>query len=211
MSRVKLRVGVDIDGVLADFNDSFIKRIIDVTGKDLFPPRPFAIPTWDYPEVFGYSTEEIARVWVDIKTDPMFWSLLPPYPETRRVLDRLAMLQQEHDADLYFITARPGKTAKRQTEQWLVRYSWMQMLRPTVLISSLKGRCASALDLDVYIDDRCENARDVASTSLARSFLLDRPWNQSHVHPCVIRVNSVLDFMAQIEALAHGITAPKAA
>ena len=36
-------IGLDVDGVLADFNTPFIARIIQVTGRDLFPPRPFVL------------------------------------------------------------------------------------------------------------------------------------------------------------------------
>ncbi len=50
-----LKIGVDVDWVLANFNDSFIERVIKVTGEDKFPPRPFDITTWDYPQVYGYS------------------------------------------------------------------------------------------------------------------------------------------------------------
>ena len=53
-----MRIGFDVDGVLADFNKRFIERVIAITGRDLFPPRPFDIPTWNYPEHYGYTAEE---------------------------------------------------------------------------------------------------------------------------------------------------------
>lgn len=179
-----MRIGVDIDGVLADFNTPFIERVIQVTGKDLFPPRPFDIPTWNYPEHYGYTTVETSLVWDSITSDPWFWGGLPAYDTTAldlEVLDR----QVCKGHDLYFITSRPGLAAKYQTERWLRnQYNQLQS-RPsmfTVLISSAKGLCAAALKLDYYIDDRSENITDVEHcTDATAVFLMDRPWNHTHI------------------------------
>lgn len=170
-----MRIGVDVDGVLADFNSSFINLVIAETGVDLFPKRPFDIPTWNYPEYYGYTAQQTSDVWEKIKRDPYFWSLLPGYPLTRASLEYLNWRQSECRDDVYFITARPGQTAKQQTEFWLRESG---AVNPTVLISDKKGACAVALELNCYIDDRLENANDVAREGV-RTFLMDRPWNKT--------------------------------
>ncbi len=172
-----MRIGIDVDGVLADFNTAFILRVIKETGKDLFPRRPFDIPTWNYPESYGYTNDEVHAVWTAIKGDPQFWLNLPPYADTLQSLSVLS--QKSHSGnDLYFVTSRPGINAKSQTEKWLRENGFKD--RPTVLISSHKGQCAEALDLDYYIDDRDLNVQDVSDTrgALTNIFLLDRPWNR---------------------------------
>src|SRR5712664_3301214 len=168
-------IGIDIDGVLADFNSSMIERTIKVTGRDLFPPRPFDIPCWDYPEKYGYTNTEMSAIWGSIKIDPEFWQNLSPYPTAYAAGEYLRKLQ-DAGHDLYFITSRPGVDAKAQTEEWLAFH--LGMYFATVLISSEKALCARALDLDAYIDDKWENAFEVATTSRARTYLLDRPWNR---------------------------------
>lgn len=192
-------IGLDIDGCLADFNTSFINRVIQVTGKDLFPPRPFDIPTWDYPQHYGYREGEVSAVWENIKVDVNFWFGLSGYPDAD---DALEMISHRTADDIYFITSRPGKEAKEQTEMWLMDYG---VDNPTVLISSQKGLCAAALRLDAYIDDRWENVVDVSQWGKLRTktFLLDRPWNHVNTHDgndmCanygITRVTSVLDFL----------------
>ncbi len=194
-----MRIGVDIDGVLADFNTSFIERMIEVTGKDLFPERPFDIPTWNYPEHFGYDHAETSRVWETIKTDGCFWKNLSGYNNwlgaTFGAMGYLADRIRIHGDDVYFITARVGPTAKEQSEIWLDRYDpSLRAFRKTVLISSHKGLVAMALDFDVYIDDRWENAVDVREKmSNTQVFLMDRPWNRPQgEYEGIQRVTSVV-------------------
>lgn len=170
-------LGIDVDGVLADFNSTFIDRIIAVTGKDLFPPRPFDIPVWDYPEHYKYTKAETSAVWESIKSDDHFWETLPAYPDTEQTLTRLSGLD-DNGYDIYFITSRPGKDAKHQTEAWLRHHGFLA--RPTVLLSGAKGLCAEALTLDKYIDDRWENCVDAQRFTGCETFLLTRPWNIQH-------------------------------
>jgi 5'(3')-deoxyribonucleotidase len=190
-----LRVGVDLDGVLGDFNTAFIQRVIDVTGKDLFPPRPFDITTWDYPQHYGYTDAECKQVWADIAQDPSFWREEPKYPWTDDTMKRLGDLWQDGEADLYFVTSRPGDTAKNQTEMWLDAFD---VIPPTVLISSEKGLCCKALKLDVYIDDKTENCEDVVRQSPdTLCFMLAQPWN--HAVPGCARIEKIEQFFAAIE------------
>jgi len=188
------RVGVDVDGVLADFNSAFIQRVIDVTGRDLFPARPFDIPCWNYPQHYGYTEVEVSTVWTNIKTDSTFWLSLLDYPQTRSLLESLRNIQTA-GTEIYFITARPGVRVKEQTEGWLL---YMGFEFPTVLISSAKGLCARALDLTHYIDDRWENVVDVRQYSPTTSVsLLTQPWNVENSASAqgVRRIASVLEFV----------------
>lgn len=191
------RVGIDCDGVLCDFNETFINRVIQVTGEDRFPKRPFDITTWNYPESYGYSSAQVSAVWESIKADAGFWRSLKPYPDAAAALGFLWNLQRHQDHELYFITSRLGRAVKHQSEQWLQQ--WFP--NPTVLISSQKGACARALLLDVYIDDKWENCVDAAwnlnHPSTTRTYLMDRPWNQRPDRDLeqygIIRVKSVFD------------------
>ncbi len=193
-----MRIGIDVDGVLADFNRSFIERVIEVTGKDLFPPRPFDIPTWDYPQHYGYTNTECSLVWENIKTDDSFWYQLFPYDGAPEFLSKL----HGGHHDIYFITSRPGLNTKSQTENWLEFHHYGMDTEvysyPTVLISSDKGGCAKALKLDLYIDDRTENCLDVNHASPGtRTIMLARPWNVAQ--PGILRVETLDQFVAFID------------
>lgn len=193
-----MRVGIDVDGCLADFNEAFIRRIVKMTGRDLFGPG-YEPTTWNYPESVGYTTGEVDAIWQAIRTDRVFWYTLNAYPETSQAMVYLSERILGGD-DVYFITARPGRDAKKQTEMWLQKefsYILFQPVTPTVLISSHKGLCAQALGLDVYIDDRWENCLEAAAMHWkgeqpkCRTFLLDRPWNREFSDPNITRVSAI--------------------
>lgn len=194
---MSVRIGVDIDGCLANFNDSYIDRIIETTGRNLFPARPFDIPCWYYPEHYGYSKEETRRTWSTITSDAKFWQYLPAYDWTMECLNKLNSLSV-NGSDVYFITSRPGIKAKQQTEYWLRSHGYYGI--PTVLICSEKGQAASALDLSCYIDDRDVNVIDVTSKRGKKTsvFLLNRSWNRDFQHAASLgihRINSPLDML----------------
>jgi len=190
------RLGVDVDGILANFNDAYVARIRQVTGRNLFADPPL-MDVWNYPQAAGYTGRELRLVWDDIKADGRFWSSIKPYDDISTSMSGLRW-QHARGGDIYFITARPGDSAKRQTEQWLLaRQEFLCPIPPTVLMSSDKAACCKALELDAYVDDRWENARDVGQTP-TRSYLLTRPWNvayAAHAHN-VTRVNSLSEFFA---------------
>jgi 5'(3')-deoxyribonucleotidase len=200
-----MRVGFDVDGVLADFNGAFISRIERLTGRKLFAAEDeWNPPCWDYPEMRGYTREELRAVWKSIHTDPAFWQQLSPLHGAHTLATYLPRLA-EHD--LYFITHRSGVAAKAQTERWLYRHLQYHTCRaaiwPTVLLTGDKGATVRALELDVYIDDKLDNAVDCCVRSpTTRTYLLNREYSQGHT--TARRVASVMDLI-DIERNALGL------
>lgn len=191
-----MRIGLDIDGCLADFDHDYVRLFPTLTGRDLFPPWPFAPPCWYYPEYYGYTKEEVSTVWSWIKGCPTFWLNLSDYQVAYRSVRRASNCASDGH-DVYFISSRPGIKAKDQTEMWLRRQG---MLNPTVLTSSEKGLCAKALNLDYYIDDRPENVLDVLVTSpRTHTYLLNKSHNRAdeRIH-MTSRVESMAEFFAEI-------------
>lgn len=195
-------LGFDVDGVLADFNTSFIQKVIAVTGKDLFPPRPFDIPTWNYPEHFGYTKADTTATWNDIRSDSGFWSGLNAYPDVVPIIRWLSKLTDYDQADVYFITNRMGIAAKAQTELWLGARG---VDSPTVILSADKGGIAKALNLDFYVDDKNENCADVAVNSPhTKTFMLAQPWNQEVRG--VPRITALSALVSEIQKAMGSIT-----
>jgi len=195
-----MKIGIDVDGVLACFTDSFCELMVSVTNRNLWgPARPVHIPSWDFPEYYGYTVDEVKAAFQWIAAQDFWWTTLPGYPDTYEAMLYLRKRSTQND-HLYFITDRAGATAKTQTEKWIQQWG---IINPTVLISKEKGLCARALALDAYIDDRWENVVDVVSQSptthvvlMAQSWNLE-PWRLAQESPIVRsipRVESVVGF-----------------
>jgi hypothetical protein len=77
--------------------------------------------------------------------------------------------------ELMFVTSRPetrGDTAQAQSYRWLAAQGYET---PSVfVVHGSRGKIASALALDVLVDDRPENCLDVAIDSSARAILVWR-------------------------------------
>mgnify|MGYP001560785766 CR=1 FL=1 len=191
-----MRIGFDIDGVLANFNTPFIALMKESSGRDLFPPN-YRPHTWNYPEALGYTSAEVSTAWELIKSGCTFWELLPPLPGLRQFCDWFYTGSVESNpCEFYFVTSRMGQKVKLQTENWLDHHAAKGL---TVLISSEKGAIAKALKLDFYVDDRAENIADVVEQSPStRAFLLDSPWNQ-HMNAGT-RIYALSEFLDVINA-----------
>lgn len=198
-----MRIGFDVDGVLARFIPDFQRLTIKHAGVDLFHEEDvWNPPCWDWPQYRGYSKElmdfRTGPVWGEIKSSPNFWLDLEPMRENTSVLaECLTDLEGRHD--IYYITNRAGIRVKMQTEDWLMEH--LEADTPTVLISAAKGLCAKALSLDAYIDDNLDNVNGVveATAGACKTFLLDRKYNNNGTTDGrVIRVGSVgqmLDYL----------------
>lgn len=188
-------IGVDVDGVLASFNEAYMDLLVKQTGRDLFLPKPYLIETWAYPETIGYTKKEVSNAWEAIKESDNFWFGLSPLEGAEEFIVDLYGLHQ----DIYFITSRVGKDVKFQTECWLMVHGFATF--PTVLICSKKGDACRILEVDYYIDDRIENCEDVRDRSLyTDGYMYAQPWNLEVKD--VPRIEDLGDFM---EAIKGGV------
>lgn len=197
-----MRIGFDVDGVLANFFTPYESLMIEVSGVNLFPKRyPYALPpTWNWPEFYGYLPADVAKAWAIIKSNTTFWrdmELLPDAAQTlKRVQDMVGL------NDVYYITDRPGLTAQAQTAQWFKTKTPIQL--PSVIISNpsvgaTKGAICAALGLEAYIDDKPANIDDVLLKSpTTQVFMVKYPYNASRqeefVGKDVVLVDSPIAF-----------------
>jgi uncharacterized HAD superfamily protein len=184
-----MRIGFDIDGVLADFVTAYQDAFVRLTGRNTFLPGDnLDPPEWNWPTLRGYTKEETSAVWEHIKSSSDFWLNLQEDPGCSTLRTLLYTLEREHE--VYYITSRMGQRVKRQTEIWLIehlRYPAITNVYPTVLIVGhrVKGIVARALQLDVYIDDNMDNVNDCAHDAPhTRTYLLNRAYNQRTPKAC---------------------------
>jgi 5'(3')-deoxyribonucleotidase len=169
-----LKIGVDIDGVLADFLAKARTLLKEMCGK----PADDLIQTgWGF-DSLGITKEEERQFWDKLDTIPNWWYDLPKMPGTdtiKRLCDKYRVI---------FITNRKdgtGMPVDVQSAAWL---QWTFGINyPTVLLSDDKGPLARALKLDWFIDDRPKNVEEVrVSSPLTRTVLYRTSYNTEYAH-----------------------------
>lgn len=175
-------LGLDIDGVLADFVGAYSKLLVERHGK----PLPEAPTQWEFPLAFGYTQEEVDQAWAWIAAHPEWWLGLRPLEESQLVLPPTA--------DYYFVTARPASPGTLEaTEAWLCQCG---VSRPRVIMANRKGLVAAHLELDAFIDDHPGNLQEIAACSPKTALTLcRRPWNQ-HTRGKWAEVDRISEWLA---------------
>jgi hypothetical protein len=192
---VNLRIGFDMDGVLADFARAYHDVEVRLFGSaaptragdpETEPAdRPGAAMNEaespeqpagnDSPREAEVVARQLRRrhdaVWQAIRETADFWTTLPPTePEALR---RIHEMMLRHAWEVVFITQRPatvGDTVQRQSQRWLVRQGFD--LPSVLVIPGSRGVAASALKLDYHVDDSPTNCVDVKSESGSKPILI---------------------------------------
>lgn len=174
------KYGIDIDGVLANFDQSMVK-IMNQLGLNL--PADFHPTDWGWGNA-NLQPDSMNLAWKIIDNTENFWESLSPTED----IITMASFFHEHadkDCDIYFITARKdgkGRSVRQQSERWLREYLGNPKQVITVLPTKSgmdKVDVLHALHIDCSIDDHTPtivNAKTLKPNH--KAYLLDKPWNQ---------------------------------
>ena len=168
-----LRIAFDIDGVLADMRGALRREASRLgIGPEAVPAREDTASSDDTASsTTKMSDRDQRRLWAEVTKIENFWGTLDELePGSIRRLDALVAARRW---EVLFITMRPptaGETVQRQSQRWLERCGFR--LPSVYVVSGSRGKVASALDLDIVVDDRPENCVDVKADSRARAILV---------------------------------------
>ncbi len=158
-----MRVGLDVDGVLADFNQGLFTRAETLGLRHHFPATSEEVYRWDY----GVSKEVFSKCFEGIKYCPKFWAELSPMP----------------DLVLPLPFEVCGYVTNRFVDSWLTE-AWLESHglpdAPVYTVDNPldKLHALRELDVDCFVDDRAETVAHLNDEGVL-TYVLDRPWNRS--------------------------------
>jgi hypothetical protein len=165
---MSLRLGFDIDGVLANFRAAF-RAAASRLGRgeiDDFDP--------DSPESgSALSPNDVRRVWEHIAKTPNWWMEIDAYEPDQ--IARLYSLTRAAGWEVFFLTKRPpsaGDSVQFQTQWWIERFGFY--LPAVLTVPGSRGDIANALRLDLVVDDQLINCVEVVSASPTKAILMQR-------------------------------------
>jgi len=188
-----MRIGIDLDGVLADLQEPFVKL-----AAELFPdldreqvhhePEVTApgdgdageadVPEDPPPPGLALTRRQTEAVWRAVSGIEDFWETLDEHEPGS--IARLAALADARRWEVIFLTSRPssaGRTVQRQSQRWLDRRGFPHP--SAFVVHGSRGQIADALQLDAVVDDRPENCLDVVLESKAGAILVWRGAQQA--------------------------------
>ncbi len=162
--RHDMRLGIDLDGVVADFNTGWIRRY----NRDFGTQIPFdAVESWDgIPSLTHFRDMGEFWEWARDHDGHTLFRHLEPYPGAIEALERLS---RRHD--VVIVTTKPD-WAIHDTFAWIARH---RLPTREVHISDRKWE----VPCDVYLDDAphvLEGLRRRRPDATVCRFV--RPWNQ---------------------------------
>ena len=163
-----MRIGVDIDGTVADLVTPLLRRINDKYNQQMcYDDVVEYTPSWWWlPN--GYLPELLEILESDAVLD------VEPMPDCRWVINRL--MRSGHTVD--FVTARSGSRCKNSTRAWLEAVFGNK--HGVYFIDHDKGQTKGDLGLDMLIDDCTDYMRDfVERNPRGWGVIIDQPWNRN--------------------------------
>ncbi len=224
-----LRIGFDLDGVLADMESELVRqseilfgepmtrrlqeRAADAGNAPVSAAAAAAPGSTDPVSTFAPTIAQLnmtsrqqRRLWHHVESIENFWEGLVELEPG--VIQRLATLATNRRWEIIFLTKRPetvGATAQVQTQRWLESRGFT--LPSVFVVQGSRGRIAASLGLDIVVDDRPENCLDVVVDSKARAILVWRadenqlPASAQRLGIGVVRsVTDCLDILTQVDS-----------
>lgn len=163
----RMRLGIDLDGVIVDFNAGWIRLYNAEFDGDL---RPEDAVTWSAPTALT-AFETMSHFWRwarDCSQGSSLFRHLEPYPGALAAVERLA-----RDHDIVIVTTKPSY-AVEDTMAWLADHEV-----PTTEVHIVDDK--TTVDCDVYLDDSDSNLAALnrhRRDAVVCRFV--RPWNRHH-------------------------------
>ncbi len=191
-----LRIGIDIDGVLAS---GFATKAAEILGK----PGGWLPDQWN----FGLSRQDLGKLLDQIFAVEDLWLLSPCWEENCKALVNF-LADHHNDVELFYITARRAcagyYSLQRQTRGWLMKQGLYQS-NCTLIIAGEKASkkgLIEQLGIRMFLDDHLKQVLEIQAAPACGVFLLDRPYNRPRPGSIPV-VRNVAEYLEEVKKWLH--------
>lgn len=192
---MKLNICVDIDGTITE-PYYWLDMANSHFGTDI---KPYQVTTYDIHEVLEVSREAYNEFY------NLYAEKLHSGAEVRENAEIvLWKLNQQHN--VFYVTARE-QWIRNTTENWF-RTNELPLAELHMLGSHYKVERAKQLECDIFIEDRYENAIQLALEGF-KVLLVDCSYNRLPLIPGITRVKDWIDIYEEIETIYEKLNRAK--
>jgi len=189
-----MKIGIDLDDVIADFFEALLKFYHKKFGK-LHKKEEFK--EWKWWPVWGVSREEAIKIVDEFHESHK----LEEVPLMEHALNSLHHLLK--DNEIFIITSRPVRF-KPKVESWIKHHLGDLKIEVMHAGDFHKGQGATKAEIcrekgiSLMLEDSPDTALECANAGI-KVILFDYPWNQDAKHENIIRVKNWLEAVEVIE------------
>jgi uncharacterized HAD superfamily protein len=177
-----MKIGIDLDDVVFDFTNSFLKFYNEKSGKSI---KFEEVKSYYFADIFNVPLNEVIGL-IEEMADNGLVENLPLFRNTSNVISNLSK-----ENEIFFITSRIVKKGTIESLNKNFPEIKFNLIYTANCYSGLKGKTKTEICLErgvnLMIEDSLEYAKDLANNGI-KTILLDRPWNVELNHENVIRV-----------------------
>lgn len=193
MKNEKLKIAIDLDDTVWDFQSVFFKFWNEKFGTSYNIKNLSVYPLED---LFKISHSELE----DFLDEFELYSDFKKLPIIEGARKAIKKLKESHE--IFFITARPPKRRASTEECFTYHFGELDKIyflgEPKFLKFKTKGELCNFFGADILIDDNIENLKS-CSTFTIEPFLFNHYWNQNNSDKRIKRVNNWKEVLEVIQ------------
>lgn len=172
-----MRIGIDIDGVIASMDNALLKEYLkhdkELRNTGIINENPryirWGMFDWSEEEEKAFYNANIERIATNLK----------PIKDSKETIDKL----KADGNKIYIITGRDNEdysNPKKMTEDWLKKYNiYYDELIFTNAYKKEKSKECIKNNIDIMIDDSVNNCREITEKSNTKVLLMNKRFNKN--------------------------------
>lgn len=196
----KLKIGIDVDNVVADSYTIFLQEFNRKFGTKV---QFEELVEFDYLKTIGFDAKVIDEFWDALLHSGKIQLDIPPLQNSHEIIKGWKRVGHS----MYFVTARPI-WIEQATKHWLSHHGILQE-NDMVFHFDEANHTADTLykkevvekeGIEIFIED----SREIAQILTVPVFLLDMPWNQGTLASHITRVKNWDEIQQRVSKLITG-------